>query len=543
MSNTFIWARKALLFSLAIIMCGSLNALQAQHGSGAGGGSVGGSAAASAGASMKLPGKKPVRPATGNTTKPKTGTKPTAPDNSAQMDDAMSLADDARQAGRNEAAERGYLLASKLVPSDPRPYLGLGHIYYYQKKYPEAEKFYARAASLARGDSEPYARLAFTYSEMERLEEALTAGRRAVAAQPENYYGYLALGYVLYLRKNYVEAETTYRKAVTLAPQPLVVLHLELVRVLSDQRRYGDALTEARKAIAADPKDSSAHFNAALMMQKLGQLEGASQEYLEVIKLSATDSSPHSNVGLIYYMTERFTLARQHWSAAVSKGSTYPPDRIGLLIIDGKLAEAQTQLEDYTKKTPEDEDGWLMLGDVYRVLGNDSAARVTDARAAQIAPEYVGLKRPNLRTLRSGNVRTAPSPSPTSSPSTSWSETPTTGAPGNAEVAIQTVHMAKNYNGKPGEAVLSFMPSDRMIFCVITFNVARPGTKVRFVWKTVEIDGSRNEEIKTVDYVTKPLEDKVQGNLTLPRDWPVGTYKVDIYINGTFAKTVNYRVS
>jgi tetratricopeptide (TPR) repeat protein len=326
------------------------------------------------------------------------------------------------------------------------------------------------------------------------------------------------------------------RRAVTLAPQPVVVLHRELARILGEQRRYGDALTEARKAIATDPKNSSAHFDAALMMQKLGQLEGASQEYLEVIKLSAKDSSPHSNVGLIYYMTERFPLARQHWSAAVSKGSTYPPDRLGLLIIDGKLTEAQTQLEDYTKKTPEDEDGWLMLGDVYRALGNDSAARVTDARAAQIAPEYVGLKRPNLKSLS----RSAP-------PSSSWSTTPTgsptTGSANPGEVSIQTVHMARNNSGKPGEAVLSFIPSDRMIFCVITFNVARPGTKVRFVWKTVEIDGSRNDEIKTVDYVTKPSEDKVQGNLTLPRDWPVGTYKVDIYINGTFAKTVNYRVS
>ena len=103
--------------------------------------------------------------------------------------------------------------------------------------------------------------------------------------------------------------------------------------------------------------------------------------------------------------------------------------------------------------------------------------------------------------------------------------------------------MAKNNNGRPGDPTLSFMPSDRTIFCVMTLSVAKAGTKVRFVWKTVEIDGSRNEEIKTVDYVTKPLEDKVQGNLTLPRDWPVGTYKVDIYINGTFAKTVNYRVS
>jgi tetratricopeptide (TPR) repeat protein len=273
------------------------------------------------------------------------------------------------------------------------------------------------------------------------------------------------------------------------------------------------------------------------MMQKLGQLEASSQEYLEVIKLSPKDSSPHSNVGLIYYMTERFPLARQHWSAAVSLGTTYPPDQIGLLIIDGKLAEAQTQLEDYTRKTPEDEDGWLMLGDVYRAVGNDSAARVTDARAAQIAPEYVGLKRPNLKSLS----RSAPqSSSWNSTPNTS---SPATSSPNNAEIVIQSISMAKNNNGRPGDPTLSFIPSDRTIFCVMTLNVAKAGTKVRFVWKTVEIDGSRNEEIKTVDYVTKPLEDKVQGNLTLPRDWPAGTYKVDIYINGTFAKTVNYRVS
>src|SRR5262249_48131212 len=159
----------------------------------------------------------------------------------------------------------------------------------------------------------------------------------------------------------------------------------------------------------------------------------------------------------------------------------------------------------------EDEDGWLMLGDVYRALGNDSAARVTDARAAQIAPEYVGLKRPNLKNLRKD-----------SSSSSSWTQSPSTGS--SADVFIQRVHRARNNNGRPGEEVAGFQPGDRTIFCVIDFNIAKAGTQVRFVWKTVEIEGSRNEEIKTVDYVTQPLEDKVQGNLTLPRDWPVGTY-------------------
>src|SRR5215813_7431356 len=539
MSFRFTSVCKASSLTLAIVLGGFVSTLQAQHGSGAGGGVVGGGAAANAGATIKLPSKKPVtRPTTGNTTKPKPGPKPTTPDNSAQVEDALRLADEARNADRYEAAERSYQLAARLAPNDPRPYLGLGHTYYDQKKFPDAEKFYARAAALAKGDGLPYARLAFTYAEMDRLDDALVAGRRSVATQPENYYGYLALGFVLRLRKSYAEAEATYRKSVSLAPQPLVVLHQELVRLLSEQRKYADAVSEAKKEVDADPKDFSARFDYALMLQKLGQLVPSSQQYLEAIKLSPKDSAPHSNIGLIYYMSENFTAAREHWSSAISLGTTYPPDSIGLLIIDGKLAEAQAQLEDYTKKSPDDEDGWLMLGDVYRALGNDSGARVTDARAAQIAPEYVGLRRPNLRSLRRGG---------TTSSNSSWTNTPANGPSnsntGNTEIAIQRIYMAKNNNGKPGEPALGFIPSDRTIFCVIEFNIAKPGTQIRFVWKTGEIEGSRNEEIKTVDYTTKPLEDRVQGNLTLPRDWPTGTYKVDIYINGTFARTVNYRVS
>ena len=391
--------RRAFLISLAISVCGSITVVSAQHGSGAGGGVIG-----DAGAALKLPAKRVTK--TTPSPKPKPGTR-TQPNNSAQVEDALSLADDARQNGRNEAAERGYQLAAKLAPADPRPYLGLGHTYYNEKKFVEAEKSYQRAATLSRGDSEPYARLAFTYSELQRLDEALAAAHRSVAAQPDNYYGYLALGYVLSLRRSYADAESAYRKSVTLAPQPLIVLHLELVRVLSDQRRYKDAAAEAKKAIEIDPKSFSAHFNYAVMLQKLGQLVPSAQEYLEAIKLNPKDGAPRSNIGLIYYMTENFADAREHWTAAVGLGSTYAPDRIGLLILDGRLSEARGQLEEYTQKSGDDEDGWLMLGDVYRALGDESRARVTDARAAQIAPEYVGLRRPDLRKVSRGSVPSA----------------------------------------------------------------------------------------------------------------------------------------
>jgi Flp pilus assembly protein TadD len=392
---------RSLCAVLVIGLCGSVTLAWAQPGSGAGGGAT----SDKAGAVLKLPAKRVVK--TPSTTKPRPGARTQPVDNSGQLDDALSLADDARQAGRDEAAERGYLLAAKLVPTDPRPYLGLGHTYYNQKKYAEAEKSYARAASLSKGDSEPYARLAFTYTELQRMDEALVMARRGVAAQPDNYYGYLALGYVLSLRRNYVESEAAYRKSVTLAPQPQLVLHHELIRILSEQRRWSDAAAEAKKAIQIDAKDYNAHFSYAVMLQKLGQLIPAAQEYLEAIKLNSKDSAPRSNIGLIYYMTENFTEARAHWTGAVSLGSTYPPDRIGLLILDGRLSEARVQLEEYTQKSGDDEDGWLMLGDVYRALGEDARVRVTDARAAQIAPDYVGLRRPDLRKLTQGGSSSA----------------------------------------------------------------------------------------------------------------------------------------
>jgi len=516
MDNNLSLTGKINFLIMLFILGGSVALVRAQP---SGGGVAGG--AANVSGTMKLPAGKATR----TTTKPRTGTQPKTPDNSAQVQDALSLADDARQAGRTEAAERGYQLAAKLAPNDPRPYVGLGHLYYNQKRFPDAEKNYAHAATLARGDSEPYARLAFTYSEMKRLPEALSAARRAVAAQPDNYYGYLALGYVLSLQENYAEAETAYRKSVSLTPQPLLVLHAELVRILSAQRRYTDALTEAKKEVDIDPKNFSARFDYAVMLQKLGRLVPSSEQYLEAIKLSPKGSAAHSNVGLIYYMTENFAAAREHWSAAITLGTTYDPDRIGLMILDGRLADARRELEAYTQKTPDDEDGWLMLGDVYRALGDDSKARVTDARAAQIAPEYVGLRRPNLRT-----VSTSSHGPDSGNSSSSWG------------VQIVRGYMARNYPAASTDLTNRFVPGDRTVYCIVELNQARAGSLVRFVWKTVQIADSQNEVIKTVDYTTKAGESEVHGNLTLPRDWPRGTYKTEVYLNNTLAKTINWSV-
>ena len=112
----------------------------------------------------------------------------------------------------------------------------------------------------------------------------------------------------------------------------------------------------------------------------------------------------------------------------------------------------------------------------------------------------------------------------------------------NADVYVDRIYMAKDKNGDPGEETTSFAPSDRMIHCVIGLNKAKKGTEVRFIWKIVDVQGSKNEDIKTIDYTTRSFENKVRGHLNLPQDWPTGKYRVEIYINGSLDKTIDYTI-
>lgn len=122
------------------------------------------------------------------------------------------------------------------------------------------------------------------------------------------------------------------------------------------------------------------------------------------------------------------------------------------------------------------------------------------------------------------------------------SNTATTNRPANADVYVDKISMAKDDNGKPGESTTTFAPSDRTVQCVINLNKAKGGTQVKVVWVAVDVEGSKNEELKSIDYTTKSFESKITGHLTWPRDWPSGTYKLEVYINGALDKTINYTV-
>ena len=122
------------------------------------------------------------------------------------------------------------------------------------------------------------------------------------------------------------------------------------------------------------------------------------------------------------------------------------------------------------------------------------------------------------------------------------SNTATTNRPANADIYIDEISMAKDKNGDPGATTTTFEPGDRTIHCIADLNKAKAGTRVKFVWKAVDVEGSKNEEIKTIDYTTRSFENKVHGHLSLPYDWPKGKYEVDVYINGALDKIIEYTI-
>jgi tetratricopeptide (TPR) repeat protein len=76
-------------------------------------------------------------------------------------------------------AEHAYKQASKLAPNDDRSFIGLGNIYYDQKRNEEAITAYRKAVELKPDNTGAWEALGDIYFRLERYEEAIAATRRS----------------------------------------------------------------------------------------------------------------------------------------------------------------------------------------------------------------------------------------------------------------------------------------------------------------------------------------------------------------------------
>jgi hypothetical protein len=97
--------------------------------------------------------------------------------------------------------------------------------------------------------------------------------------------------------------------------------------------------------------------------------------------------------------------------------------------------------------------------------------------------------------------------------------------------------LAKDKDGN--QPTTTFAPADTF-WCIVSLANAPDDTKVKAVWTAVETPGVSDQKLDEKEMVTG--SGVIQFSMSLPRPWPAGKYKVDLYLDGKLNRTLEFKV-
>jgi tetratricopeptide (TPR) repeat protein len=189
-----------------------------------------------------------------------------------------------------EEAAQVFTAGIERHPKSARLHVGIGIAHYSRGQYEDAVRSFSAAADLAPSDPRPYQFLGEMYGVAPAMGADVTKRLAAFArANPKNALA--QFHYAMNLWKGQSsppdesgmrQVEALLRQAVTL-DRTLAKGLLELGILLSDQRRYQEAIAELQRATQLEPDLAQAHYRLAQAYQRTGQKELADKE-LEIFE-------------------------------------------------------------------------------------------------------------------------------------------------------------------------------------------------------------------------------------------------------------------
>jgi predicted small lipoprotein YifL len=110
------------------------------------------------------------------------------------------------------------------------------------------------------------------------------------------------------------------------------------------------------------------------------------------------------------------------------------------------------------------------------------------------------------------------------------------------ELSLTNARMSTDSDGK--NVTTTFSPTD-VFYVVADLANAPTGTKVDAKWIAVDIPGEQaNSVFKETNYVTDTdnFSGIVYFELSNDSGWPAGSYKVELYLNGALAQSLDFTV-
>ena len=112
----------------------------------------------------------------------------------------------------------------------------------------------------------------------------------------------------------------------------------------------------------------------------------------------------------------------------------------------------------------------------------------------------------------------------------------------NSDLSVSNVRTALDKNGE--DITSTFSPSD-VIYAVADIVEAPRGTRLHVKWIAVNAEGTdRNYEFdsQTIELTDETFTGSTYFELSNAVPWPVGQYRVDLYLNDAFAQSVEFSV-
>lgn len=186
-------------------------------------------------------------------------------------------------------------------------------------------------------------------------------------------------------RGNWAGAESIWRSLVQSHPSDYRYW-TSLGVCLAHQRRFTEAITDYKHALALSPRDPQTNFNLGLAYFKLGKLNQAIAPLRVAAKAFSGNSQLDLLLGMSLYGTAQYVAAAPYLAAAQGRN----PDNAELQLVlartyllSGEYGKAKEQFRLMLVRDPDSPEVHLLLGEAYDGLGKEPQARSEFQAAAE----------------------------------------------------------------------------------------------------------------------------------------------------------------
>jgi hypothetical protein len=109
-------------------------------------------------------------------------------------------------------------------------------------------------------------------------------------------------------------------------------------------------------------------------------------------------------------------------------------------------------------------------------------------------------------------------------------------------VSTANISSAKMFVDSEGTQETTVYAQDQPFYCIVELANAPDDTTLKAVWTAVEAEGTEPNLMIDEAEITAGNENIFTFDLTNNGLWPIGKYKVDLYLNGELDRTLEFEV-